>query len=81
LSAAALSCKTSDRGIDNRGVSDGPVHEVELLQGSPHGLRSASPTRVSYSMMLFVDLSVYLLNYSLAAYLSLITYGEINMVN
>jgi hypothetical protein len=33
----------------------------------------------SYSMILFVHLSISLVNYNLAAYLSLILYGEISM--
>jgi hypothetical protein len=40
----APSCKMSDRGTDYHDISEGPMHEVKLHQGSPCGPRSASTT-------------------------------------
>jgi hypothetical protein len=44
LDGTALSYKTNDRSVDDRDVSEGPVHEVEPRQGSLRGPHSASLT-------------------------------------
>jgi hypothetical protein len=41
---SAPSYKMSDGGVDYRDISEGPMHEVKLHQGSPCGPRSASST-------------------------------------